>query len=176
VDNDTADPELGKVFPVSYHFMDLQTAQICMLYWMTLVITSSILEDMYDHLSQIQKDEETASQGSNPLLFPENENNTNSSFQSTPVSSAAIHLRSLPILPHSHNIVSLAKDICQSVEYCLLDEMRCSGPGSALTPLYVAILVFKKNLPQCRRELVWARDAMEKLQERGHRLMKFVQA
>jgi hypothetical protein len=37
-ENPADDAELGKVFPVAFHFLNPRMAHICMLYWATLVI------------------------------------------------------------------------------------------------------------------------------------------
>jgi hypothetical protein len=39
----SADPELGKLFPVVLHFVDLQVAHVLSLYWAALVILVRIL-------------------------------------------------------------------------------------------------------------------------------------
>lgn len=78
----------------------------------------------------------------------------------------------LPPLGHRADRANLAKNICQTVEYCMQDEHEAPGKTSAVFPLKVAIETLNE-IPGCERELAWAVDAMNKISSDGIRLMKF---
>ena len=81
-------------------------------------------------------------------------------------------LSKLPSLDHRANFPLLARNICQSVEYCMQESMGQFGAFSAAAPLAIA-LENLKNIPGCSREGAWARAAMAKIVGRGLRLLKY---
>lgn len=78
----------------------------------------------------------------------------------------------LPPLGHRADRASLAKKICQTVEYCTQDEHKARGKTSIVFPLKVAIETLNET-PGCERELAWAVDVMNRISGTGVRLMKF---
>lgn len=76
----------------------------------------------------------------------------------------------LPPLEHRKDVANMAKNICQSVEYCLGDEHRGLGARAVVFPLKVAIETLHDA--HCERELLWAEAAMARVDERGVRIMK----
>ena len=78
----------------------------------------------------------------------------------------------LPPLEHRADRASLAKKICQTVEYCMQDEHETRGKTSTVFPLKVAIETLNET-PGCERELAWAVNTMDRISNDGVRLMKF---
>jgi hypothetical protein len=76
----------------------------------------------------------------------------------------------LPPLEYRKDIAAMAKNVCQSIEYCLSDEHRGLGARAAVFPLKVAIETLHDA--HCERELFWAQAAMAKLEQTGVRIMK----
>ncbi len=77
----------------------------------------------------------------------------------------------LPPLGHRTDLVSVAKYICQSIEFCVHDAMRSSGAGVTVIPLYIATLTLRGS-SESSRELLWARAVMKKVENKGFRIMK----
>jgi len=75
----------------------------------------------------------------------------------------------LPPLGHRADVTPLARNICQSLEYCMKDEHRGLGKTTAAMPLKVAIEILHDA--GCERELAWAVDAMLKIGGTAARLM-----
>ncbi|KAI9744123.1 MAG: hypothetical protein M1818_002275 [Claussenomyces sp. TS43310] len=150
--NDADDTEFGKVFPIAFRFVDLQTAHICMLYWTSLIILWSNLGDMYRLIDSMQST-------NHPELDEINGD----------MCSQISQLR-----PFGQRIeqVSLARNICQSIEFCLRDEFRAFGAGIIVIPLYISILTFEQH-PECAREIAWTKKVINNVEEKGFRITKY---
>jgi hypothetical protein len=81
-----------------------------------------------------------------------------------------LDITQLPPLGHRTDVTSMAKNICQAVEYCLGDEHRGLGARAAVFPLKVAIETLHDA--HCDRELLWAQAAMARADQTGIRIMK----
>ena len=69
------------------------------------------------------------------------------------------------------DVATLARNICQSIEFCLGDEFRGFGGRAAVFPLKVAIETLH-DAPNCEQELRWAQAAMARISQSGVRIMK----
>ena len=78
----------------------------------------------------------------------------------------------LPPLGHCLGFPSIARDICQSVEYSMQECMGQLGPYSIAGPLAIAIENLKDR-PGYGREVTWARAAIGKIIGRGLRILKY---
>jgi hypothetical protein len=67
-----------------------------------------------------------------------------------------------PPLEHRTDIASLSRNICQSIEYCTLDENKSLGTSIVAFPMKVAIEALN-DCPGCERELDWANATMAKV-------------
>ena len=153
--------ELGCVFPVCYRFPDMRKAQTCMVYWAASCILWSGLGFIYKVLADFQIQSEPQS------------NSSPSSVASSPSPPLPIsfHLSMLPPLEHRTNVASLAKNICQSVEYCFKDGSAGIGPTICVFPMKVAIETLH-DAPDCARELEWATATVDKITGSGIRMLK----
>lgn len=172
------DAQSGKVFPVAFHFSNPRMANICMLYWASLIILWSGLSYVYKLLATMEVDEKT------PTSFTSCCESTSSCMsghdavcmckdkaQKSPITMS--NMENLLPLKDQEDVVSLSRNICQSVEYCLNTEVQGLGPGFVYLSLKVAIETFIEY-PGCSRELLWAESAMERANSSGVRLLKFV--
>jgi hypothetical protein len=137
-----------KLFPVAYHFKDLPAAFTCMMYWMNLILLWRTMMEIYGRILR----------SGHSLIKSED--------PATPVISYAAQLQPLE---HRKDLVSLAKNICQTVEFCMQEDKRSQGPGALVIPLLMATITFRYS-PSCQRELAWARAAMVEVSERGWRI------
>jgi hypothetical protein len=170
-DNPADDAQLGKVFPVAFYFSNPRMAHICMLYWAALVILWSGLSYTYKITANLRRIV-TECRDSNCCEDPTNETTCSSSAKARKLRSAISKINNLPPLEHRQDVVSISRNICQSVEYCMQDELQGLGPGLAYFPLKVAVETFN-DYPDCSRELLWAKAAMEKVSGSSLRLLKF---
>jgi hypothetical protein len=138
LDNPADDPELGKVFPVAFHFPNLRVAHSCMLYWTALILLFTMLSPSYHMLKALQSD-----------------------------------MSGLPVLEERLDIVSLTCNICQSVEYCLQDEMNGLGAAVAMIPLHIVIKTLKDQRPNSR-ELEWSKAVAQNFVKKGIRASMFI--
>jgi hypothetical protein len=136
--NPVDDLELGKVFPVAFHFPNLRIAHTCMLYWTASMILWSILSPVYQALGAVQFD-----------------------------------MSRLPVLEKQLDVASLSRNICQSLEYCMQDEMRGLGSAITIIPLHVVIKILR-DYPKCSRELSWSQAMAQKVAEKGIRVLKHI--
>lgn len=72
-------------------------------------------------------------------------------------------------LEHRKDLLTLAKNICQTVEFCIQDDKGLQGPGTLLVTLLLATLTFRFS-PGCQHELKWARAALAEVSNRGWRI------
>jgi hypothetical protein len=136
--NPVDDLELGKVFPVAFHFPNLRIAHTCMLYWTASMLLWSILSPVYQALGAVQFD-----------------------------------MSRLPVLQQHLDVAALSRNICQSLEYCLQDEMRGLGSAITIIPLHVVIRILR-DYPSCSRELSWSQAMSQKVAEKGIRVLKHI--
>lgn len=133
--------EGDELFPVAFQFGSLETARTCMVYWATQAILWSGLRFVYSLLGSFA-----------PLpCLP------------TPESPFPAPFPGLPSLDHRSDPTSAAKNICQSVEYCI---QQSPGSGAILTvfPLKVAIETFGDARDcGCDRDFEWAKGVIERI-------------
>jgi hypothetical protein len=137
--------EEGEIFPVSFHFTDIDTCMNCMRYWATLAILWSSMKFSYTLLSSLN--------ASSPTAVSE-------------ISSQ------VPPLEHRADVVAMAKNICQSVEY-LITKNPETGPGRAMFPLKVAVETLGDMRESgCEREFEWTKGVITRIAGMGARIMR----
>ncbi|KAH7391597.1 hypothetical protein BKA64DRAFT_678013 [Cadophora sp. MPI-SDFR-AT-0126] len=133
--------ESESIFPVAFQFPSMTVAHTCMVYWATCCILWSGLKVLYSLLAVFKAQMEAYScPGETPP--------------------ASLDLNDLPPLEHGVDPTVLAKNICQSVEYCM--QAGPMTPASAVFPLKVAIETLSAD-PTAEKEVAWAEDAMERI-------------
>ena len=124
------------VFPVAYQFENMEMARTCTVYWASLAILWSGMKYVYSLLAPAAS--------YLPLLAPGS---------------------SLPPLEHRTDTASLAKNICQSVEY-IESQSPSNGAITIVFPLKVAIETMADSVAAgegCEKELEWAKALMMRL-------------
>jgi hypothetical protein len=157
IDGIDTEIHLGKVFPVCFRFLDMRTAHICLTYWACTAILWSGMGYTYRLLAGI-----TAANRMNNNAVPHGSPKTDT---------GQFNITHLPPLGHRSDVAILARNICQSIEFCLGDEHRGLGARAAVFPLKVAIETLH-DTPGCERELLWAQAAMARVNQSGVRIMK----
>jgi hypothetical protein len=145
--------ELGKVFPVTFKYLDMRTAHMCIFFWATSAILWSGMAYAYKLLLGLQ-----AATSIRIDALPDD-------------IKAVFNIAQPPPLGHRTEVAILARNICQSLEFCLADEFRGVGARAAVFPLKVAIETLH-DAPGCERELHWAEAAMARISQNGVRIME----
>ncbi|KAH6716682.1 hypothetical protein BKA61DRAFT_546089 [Leptodontidium sp. MPI-SDFR-AT-0119] len=134
--------ESANIFPVAYQFPTMTVAHSCMVFWATTSILWSGQKALYSLLA--------AYKAQLDMLTPPGNGPPNLGFD----------LSELPSLENRVDVSVLAKNICQSVEFCM--NAGPMTPTSAVFPLKVAIETLCAD-PTCAKELVWAEEIMERI-------------
>jgi hypothetical protein len=154
---------LGKVFPVAFQFQNLRLAHLCMLYWASSAILWSGMSFTYRLIAGFQAMAMAASTSISVDAASSSNNIINNPLQD-------FDITRLPPLEHRANVASLARNICQSLEYCLSTGQHGLGKTMSALPIKVAIETFH-DADGCERELAWATKAMEIISGDGARIM-----
>jgi hypothetical protein len=176
--NPTDDAKLGKLFPVAFHFRNLMTAFIYMTYCANLILLWAVLMHIYQVLSTLRPHSgNVGSREGSPCPVCSGTDGSHDTCNCEDGAKTAFTLRfdvnGLPPIEPTINVLAATRNICQSVEYCMKEEMRSLGPTVTVIPLMVVIDVLP-SFPQCSRELAWAKAAFKKVNEKGFRLMRYV--
>jgi hypothetical protein len=178
--NPADDAELGKVFPVAFHFPNLMTAYTCMIYWASLIPLWAILSHVYQLLGAL-KVNNTATDSSPADTCCHGRAGDNSSHDAcscedkspTPQHTTQFDMSQLLPVDPRIDVLAASRNICQSLEYCMQKEMKGLGQAITVIPL-MAVIDILPNFPHCSRELAWAKALREKFNEKGLRLMKYL--
>lgn len=175
---DLINEEKGKVFPVAFHFFNLRMATILMLYWANLCMMYHGMTLLYYHVMAVvpvDRKQVSARDDLHPLLrkaIPHCAEDcackTNSNTDSPPTSTPCITLfpiSSLPPLADRNDFLAPARNVFQSVEYCLQPKMLDMGPSSCATPVAIAVETLRPY-EFAGREVEWGRNVMRGLEGR----------
>ena len=106
-----------KLFPVAFHFKSLSFAFTTNMYWMACILTYRTIMELYQRIMRCAQ-----THAATPPIKSED----GTSPQSPGPSSYMLHL--LP-LGERKNLVGLAKNIAQTVEFCIQEDKKSQGPG-----------------------------------------------
>jgi hypothetical protein len=139
------DTQLGKLFPISFHFPVFFVAQVVTMYWSGMVAVHFLLMYTYAKIPALESIETSPSTLEDPLR---------------PTSAG---MRSFE---HSKEWLSMGRNICQSVEYFLQDKLGVAG--------LVGILAHLRGYKSCldnfgderSREIAWIAERIERIQKK----------
>ncbi|KAJ9365595.1 transcriptional regulator family: Fungal Specific TF [Paecilomyces variotii] len=183
-DNDYADDDDDdddawnniSLFPISLHFPNLGTARTIILYWATLTMLWSGLYQLYGLIYALK---ETIIDPNSNNEHEREDHNTNtpptsaanSNTNDTDTNNLTFLITHLPPLDHRRDFASMARNVCQSVEYCMQEEMLGLGPIILPAPLGIVIDTMK-GYESFAREVRWARKVMRRISEGGLRILE----
>ncbi|EXJ86360.1 hypothetical protein A1O3_03311 [Capronia epimyces CBS 606.96] len=150
------DGEDGRLFPVAFHFPHLSVAHTLLVFWACQTMLWQGMYQLYRVMATLRGSFATSSRSKELLFEPD----------------ASTRFSDLPALEHRIDFAAPARNIFQSVEYCLLDEMKDHGPKSIAASLRIANETLKHHLAY-RRDVLWAEEAMVKVQGRSLRLLVY---
>jgi hypothetical protein len=171
---DHEDKEKGKVIPVAFHFFNLRMATILMLHWANLCMMWHGMTLLYYHvmaavpidrkkLYTLRDVPAKLKEGISPCSDDCACKMANGGDY-TPCM-ARFDMSKIRPLEHRDDFLTPARNVFQSVEFCLQKQMKDMGPSSCATPLAIAIETIRPY-PHCQREAQWGRHIMLGLEER----------
>jgi hypothetical protein len=137
-DNPADNPVVGRIFPLAFQFPSLSIAQLLLLYWSMLILLYRTIQDIQQRLKG-QVTSGPAIQHSFDL-HARDKSQCCSDHSDTSASTDGISL--------------LAKNVCQSFEYCYRSENGTLGLQSTVFPLWVAQNFYESQSDR-DRELAW---------------------
>jgi hypothetical protein len=162
---DLDDAEDGKLFPVAFYFPNLGIAHFVLVYWAVQCMLWHGLFQLHRLMDQLKTALGTAGR------VEELDGQTEAA--PLPVEATVKGgLFDLRPLEHRADFAAPARNIFQSVEYCLLEETRDSGPRVVASPLRIAMETLR-SYPQFQREVRWADAVMEEVPQRSLRLLNY---
>ncbi|KAE8352207.1 hypothetical protein BDV28DRAFT_149242 [Aspergillus coremiiformis] len=149
----------GKLFPVVFHFTDLGTAATLMLLWAVRVMLWSGLWNSQKLVS----------------IMVISNSSTPETLETGPVSRLIPRVVE-PFRPlgHREDYLLMAHRVCQSVEYFLHDDLQLAGPLSVSPALGIVLSTLGAE-PRHAREVAWIRAALHVVQQKGLRVLKYIQ-
>ncbi|RHZ59260.1 Zn(II)2Cys6 transcription factor [Aspergillus thermomutatus] len=150
-------------FSVVYNFPDLKTATLLMLYWASKALLWATLSNLYD---VIQLQDLRGAAASIVEVTSEKHNlGPNKYDESSPD-------RDSPTRDDGQNYMSMARNVCQSLEYCLQEDMSLLGIFAASTPVIIAIWAIRYRQND-EAELAWLMGVSQKMHQ-GLRMWPYI--
>ncbi|OAP56610.1 hypothetical protein AYL99_08722 [Fonsecaea erecta] len=150
----------GMLFPVAFHFPNLSIANTVIIYWGVQAILWQGLWQLYQVLAEVHAKSEEAGGFAQSDVGGDTRSPTSTLGN-------CLHF---PPLEHRADFAAPCRNVFQSAEYCLQDNMLDQGPKCIAAPLRMAIETLQP-FPQYRREVAWGERAVKKVQQRSLRLL-----
>lgn len=146
------DTQSGRVFPISFHFPAFFVAQVVITYWAGLMAVHHLLMSVYSKLAEIEWSTASLASFTNSHPLSISAYNSPSSRRSS---------------EHTNEWITMVKNICQSVEYFLQEQMGISGPLAIIAHLLGCRRNLKDLPGNCwSREISWLTDLIERIQQK----------
>lgn len=141
------------LFPISFHFPDLNIANMLMIYWATATMLWSGMSQLYRLVRALSSTETT----------PNGEIDGSSQSDTS----------QLPPLEHRLDYHAPARNVCQSVEYCVQDQMLGFGMSSVVAPLTILAETLRHD-SKFGLEILWISHVLKKVDEQGVRILRHI--
>lgn len=151
LDND----KQGKTFPVSFHFSNFSIALTVATYWSNMMVVHIQLTHTYAKLAAIESPETTscAAHDTQGLIAADNGSHQAAQFYQLS-------------LEHGSKWTTMARNICQSGEYFMQDNMGAYGALSIITLLSGCYSCFDNSSGDWSREISWIAEFMYKVKKK----------
>jgi hypothetical protein len=165
------DPEEGHLFPVAFHFSNLNVASTVLLYWTTLAKLWSGLSRVYKSLGSILLRLQGESESGQAFpLGKESQAGFSHEDCLDPAETDDTDPIHFPFPDHQRDVFTLVQNVCQSVEYFMQEDMLSTGPALLISPL-ISLIDVLENYPNSQRELSWLKAALIRIQKRGLQIL-----
>ncbi|KAJ5959533.1 uncharacterized protein N7479_006683 [Penicillium vulpinum] len=138
------------LFPVVFCFQNAQVAATLMLLWATRTMLWSGLSNMYQYLESCVALDPALDQGSVSEVLSKSSG-----------------------IDRCGEYLSVAHQVCQSMDYFLKDDMLLAGPLS-VSPALGIVVDSLRNRPGHDREIAWIQAALEVVRRKGLRVLQDV--
>jgi hypothetical protein len=145
------------MFPLSFCFSEPAIASALTLLWATRSMLWSGLGSLYKHYEMLE-----GYYSLNLGLLNEH----------TSICEHLGSMKCLPALEHREDYLSMAHNVCQSVEYFLQDEMGMIGALS-VTPAIGLVIDALKNWPNHSEEIQWLHASLGLIGSKGARVLDY---
>lgn len=154
------DPEEGLLFPVAFHFPGLAIANTLVIFWGVQAILWHGMSQLYGLITELQ------------IHFADAAKVNDEDGIEEPKAEAVSTLFRYPALEHRADFAAPCRNIFQSIEYGLQEDMLDQGPKCVAGPLRIGYETLLEY-PQYKKEIEWAARAQEMVQNRSLRLLKY---
>ena len=152
--------ELGKLFPVAFHFPTFLVGQNLVYYWVALMNVHAHFCFTYETIARFLSTLEAMDRDHLPCICQD--------VTRSPICLQHFNMGLLPALDYREEWPrTVAYNICQSVEHFLLRKTRGFGHVSAL-PALALVKGFWKHTPgDWSREMAWVDDMLDRIRASG---------
>lgn len=166
----TEDPELGKVFPVAFHFSAFAVAQNVLYYWLGLIVVHAQLCFAYEKLDCFMATLAPI-RGALPCTCFDTDATETDGCPTNCLQH--FEMRLLPPLGHRLDWPkTTAYNISQSIEYFVQDGLPSFRSAAAL-PALAVVKAYWESLPgDWSREVAWTNDMFSRIRESGYEIAK----
>jgi hypothetical protein len=177
-ENPTDDPELGMLFPIALYFASLNVARIVVMYWTAMAMLYSLLSKLCNRLRFIPVAGEIEGENLSTQLDWWVKNSLASSSDEGAFDQSRrvkVDLAEFLTLDHEADLLSLVRNVCQSVDYFMQEDLLSMGPALIVGPL-LCIYGILENDPAFHRHHQWIMAELSHIRSRGLRsLTQFIQ-
>ena len=164
-------PELGMVFPIAFHFPAFVVARTLVFYWIALIIVHAHMCITYEKLAHLVASLNAAREDMSCVCGDADDMDAAAAMR-------CLRHFSMDLLPPlGHRMEwprTVSRNICQSVEYFLQDQMRGVGPLSVLPALSVVKGYWEIASGDWSREILWISEMIGKIQSEGCEIAGYI--
>jgi hypothetical protein len=151
------------LFPVIYEFPDLKTATLLMLYWSSRAMVWATVSNLYDVIRL---------QGVHAITVPIVDVTSEKHDPSPTNDGENLSERDSPTQHDGQNYLKMARNVCQSLEYCLQEDMSLLGILAATVPVIITVWAIRYRHND-EAELAWLMNASQKMRQ-GLRMWTYI--
>ncbi|EXL52601.1 hypothetical protein FOCG_08391 [Fusarium oxysporum f. sp. radicis-lycopersici 26381] len=151
----TDSEELGRLYPVSFHFPSYHVAETMILYWTVQALIHASICSLSSRLPSSETKGITTFEDDN-LPAKDNDDMSLADIQHI------VETSDFMLWPETS-----ARYICQSVEYFFQQEFRGIGAGVVLSPILVVKACLSRSAQDFSREIAWIDETIGRIQYNG---------
>jgi hypothetical protein len=151
------------LFPVIYEFPDLKTATLLMLYWSSRAMVWATVSNLYDVIRL---------QGVHATTVPIVDITSEKHDPSPTNDGENLSERDSTTQHDGQNYLKMARNVCQSLEYCLQEDMSLLGILAATVPVIITVWAIRYRHND-EAELAWLMNASQKMRQ-GLRMWTYI--
>ena len=157
------DEAQGRIFPIAFSFPSFVIGYTMVFFWIANLITKHQLCLLHGRLSAVEHSPRTVNGYVPTCPFAAGE----SGALPRDKRPCPCQMDIEPLDVQAMDWTQHARNICQSVEYFLQDNMGDTGPASIFPALTFAKLYFGLRPRSCKREIFWVGEMLEHVSDKG---------